>query len=146
MNSNALIRILPLSLLLGLGACSDRSAQTAPVKVEAGEKPSELVSSGRPEAPFIDPQKKSVTILIAPTESQRIEQRHASLQADSERRETAIHDLMDRYSGSMSNSVSKASYEKRIGEELAAYKQRILELHRLQRVTDLNQQPGTAAQ
>lgn len=150
MNKIRWIHTVAVSLLIGLGGCSERPQQKADVKVETAAAPKAQMPSGRAEAPLIDPEKKSVTVLMPPSAPQRIEQQQARLAADHERSEAAIHELMSRYAENPSGSATKARYEKQLEQELDAYKRRVLEMHKLQqhaaRVADARPQPAAPVQ
>ena len=83
--------------LVGCGGHPDAGAKQTRLQVEEHAANRGLQPSGRPEAPFIDPQKKTVVVLAAPSAPQLVARQQAQLTAEHEKAESQIHDLMERY-------------------------------------------------
>jgi hypothetical protein len=128
--------LIAVAIAFGLAACSgknpgDGAQQTKLILEEPPHH--DLNPSGRPEAPWIDPQKKSVVVLAPPSAPQLIERQAAQLAAERSKVETHIHDLMDGYASNLRNPAGKAKYQEEIGQQLETYKRQTLQLYKMQR-------------
>ena len=119
--------------LTGCGPSPDEGAKRTQVRLEESEPAAGLIPSGRAEAPLIDPQKKTVTVLVPPSAPQLVERQEAQLAAERTNVEEHIHDLMDGYSANLRNPASKAKYREEIAQQLETYKRQTLQLYKLQR-------------
>lgn len=122
--------------LAGCGPSPDEGAKRTQVQLEENAPGAGLNPSGRPDAPWIDPQKKTVTVLAPPSAPQLAERQEAQLIAERTKVDAHIHDLMDGYSGSLRNPASKAKYQTEIAQQLETYKRQTLELYKLQRANE----------
>jgi hypothetical protein len=123
--------------LAGCGKSPDEGAKQTRLKLEEPGVNGGLNPSGRPEAPLIDPEKKSVVVLAAPSAPQLAMRQEAKLVAEQEKVEGQIHSLMDGYADNLGNSASKAKYGEQITQELETYKRQTLQLYKLQRQAEL---------
>jgi hypothetical protein len=147
------MRIAPLALtavafllvLAGCGKSPDEGAKQTRVKVEEPSVDGGLKPSGRPEAPLIDPQKKKVVVLAAPSAPQLASRQEAQLATEQDKTELQIHELMDSYSNNLGNPASKAKYEEQIGQQLETYKRQSLQLYKMQRQAQLAAREAAAA-
>jgi hypothetical protein len=133
--NNRTYGIVAAAFCLGLAACGknpDEGAKQTKVILEQEAAPEQLNASGRPEAPLIDPQKKTVVVLVPPSAPLLVERQQAKLMAERDKVETQIHGLMDDYNDSMRNPASKAKYQEQIAQQLETYKRQSLELFKLQ--------------
>jgi hypothetical protein len=128
--------LIAVAIALGLAACSgkdpDDGAKQTKLILEEAPHP-DLNASGRPEAPWIDPQKKSVIVLAPPSAPQLAERQQAQVAAERAKVEAHIHDLMDGYAANLGNPAGKAKYQEEIGQQLETYKRQTLQLYKLQR-------------
>jgi hypothetical protein len=127
--------LIAAAITFGLVACGkspDEGATQTKLILEQAPQP-DLNASGRPEAPWIDPQKKTVTVLAPPSAPQLVERQQAQLADERSKVETRIHDLMDDYSANLRNPASKAQYQEQIAQQLETYKRQTLQLYKLHR-------------
>lgn len=129
--------------LAGCGSHPEDGAKQTRLQVEQSDASRGLQASGRPEAPFIDPQKKSVVVLAAPSAPQLVAHQQAQIAAEHEKVETKIHDLMDSYSSNLRDPKSRAKYQEQIAQQLDTYKRQSLQLYLLQRQAE---RTGAASQ
>lgn len=122
--------------LAGCGGHPDDGAKQTRLQVEKQAANSGLQMSGRPEAPLIDPRKKSVVILAAPSAPQLVARQQAQIAAEHEKVETKIHDLMDSYATNLRDAKSREKYREQIAQQLDTYKRQSLQLYLLQRQTE----------
>jgi hypothetical protein len=131
------IALVAAATLAGCGKSPGEGAKQTKLEVEEPGVNGGLIPSGRPEAPLIDPQKKTIVVLAAPSAPQLAGREEAKLATDHEKVEGRIQDLMTRYSGNLGNAAGKAKYEEQIGEELETYKRQSLQLYKLKRAAQL---------
>jgi hypothetical protein len=137
------IIVAAASGLTGCGPSPDEGAKRTQVKLEESAAGAGLNPSGRAEAPWIDPQKKTVTVLAPPSAPQLVAKQEAQLVAERTKVETHIHDLMEGYASNLRNPSSKAKYQEEIAQQLEDYKRQTLQLYKLQRQNDqANGQPN----
>ena len=128
-----IITVLIAAGLAGCGKHPDDGAKHTRLKVEENAANGGLHPSGRPEAPLIDPTKKAVVVLAAPSAPQLVARQEARVEADRAKTESQIHDLMDGYTSNMQNPTAKRKYEQQIAQQLDTYKRHSLELYQLRR-------------
>jgi hypothetical protein len=137
--------LLAVAFAFALTACGKNPDDGAKQTKLVLEQPphADLNASGRPEAPWIDPQKNTVVVLAAPSAPQLVERQQTQLAAERGKVETHIHDLMDGYAANLRNPAGKAKYQEEIAQELATYKRQTLQLYKLQRQSEqANGQPN----
>lgn len=132
-----ILSVVAAVALAGCGKSPEEGAKQTRLKVEEPGVNGGLVASGRPEAPLIDPQKKTVVVLAAPSAPQLAGRQEAKLAAEHEKVEGRIQDLMNNYSSNLGDAAGKAKYEEQIGQELETYKRQSLQLYKLQRQAQL---------
>jgi hypothetical protein len=142
------LAILAAALALaGCGKSPEQGAKRTEVKFESSDAQAELNPSGRPEAPLIDPQLKTVTVLAPPSAPQLLAKQEAGIVAERDKVEAQLHDLMDGYSTNMRDPASRAKYQEQIAQQLDTYKRHTLQLYKLQRRNELAKTgQGPAAQ
>ncbi len=139
---STVIAVLAAAAALGLAGCGkspDAGAKQTRLKVEEPNVNGGLNPSGRPEAPLIDPGKKTVVVLAAPSAPQLASREEAKIVSDREKVEGRIHSLMNSYAENL-GSERKDKYGEQITQELDAYKRQSLQIFKLQ------QQSAQAAQ
>ena len=127
--------LLAVAIAFALAACGkspDDGAKHTKLILEQPQH-ADLNASGRPEAPWIDPQKNTVVVLAPPSAPQLAERQQVQLAAERGKVETHIHDLMDGYAANLRNPAGKAKYQEEIAQQLATYKRQTLQLYKLQR-------------
>ena len=144
MNTKA-CTLIAAAIALSLAACGkspDAGAKQTKLILEEAPHP-DLNASGRPEAPWIDPQKKTVVVLAPPSAPQLVARQEAQIVAERDKVEAHIHDLMDGYSNNLRNPAGKAKYQEEISQQLETYKRQTLQLYKLQRQNEqTNAQPN----
>jgi hypothetical protein len=128
--------LLAVAATVAIAACSkspDAGAKQTRLELKDHDAGRDLHASGRPEAPFIDPQKKNVVVLAAPSAPQLLARQEAKVGAEREKVETKIHGLMDGYASNLGNPNGKEKYQQQIAEQLQTYKRQSLELFLMQR-------------
>ena len=129
-----MIALLAAAAAVALAGCSkspDAGAKQTRLKVEEPSVNGGLNPSGRPEAPLIDPAKKTVVVLAAPSAPQLAAREEARIVADREKVEGRIHTLMNSYADNL-GSTRKDKYGEQITQELDTYKRQSLQIFKLQ--------------
>jgi hypothetical protein len=127
-----LLVIVAAAVAGGCGPGPDEGAKRTQVKLEESAPGNGLNPSGRPEAPWIDPQKKTVTVLAPPSAPQLVAREEAQVVAERAKVEAHIQDLMAGYASNLRNPTGKAKYRDQIAQELETYKRQTLQLYKLQ--------------
>ena len=128
------IAVVAAAAALGLAGCSkspDAGAKQTRLEVKEASVNGGLNPSGRPEAPFIDPAKKTVVVLAAPSAPQLTSREEAKITADQQKVDARIHTLMNSYADNL-GSTRKDKYGEQITQELDTYKRQSLQLFKLQ--------------
>ena len=128
-------RIPLLSLLLAAflasAGCGNGSVGKQPAIVQpassAEQRP--LGVTGVP----IDPAKKTVLVVNAPSQAVSPQQSMSQLQSEQQKTEAKLAKLMKSYSGNINNAKTKDKLTKEMSGQLEDYKRQSLELYRLQR-------------
>jgi hypothetical protein len=131
-----LVAIVVAAALAGCGGHPDDGAKQTRLQVEQHDANGGLQRSGRPEAPLIDPEKKSVVVLAAPSAPQLAARQQAQITAEHEKSESRIHDLMEGYTNNLRDTKNREKYREQIAQQLETYKRQSLQLYLMQRQAD----------
>jgi hypothetical protein len=127
--------------LAGCGKSPDTGAKQTRLKLEA-DSHNGMHPSGRPEAPFIDPSRKTVVVLAAPSAPQLVAREAARITGERDKVESQIHGLMSDYTANLHSTANKTKYAEQISQQLETYKRQTLQLYLLQRQADHNGSAG----
>ena len=133
-----LLAIVAVAVASGCGPGPDEGAKRTQVKLDESAPGNGLNPSGRPEAPWIDPQKKTVTVLAPPSAPQLVAREEAQVVADRAKVEAHIQDLMSGYASNLRNPGSRTKYQQEIAQQLETYKRQTLQLYKLQQRNERN--------
>lgn len=123
--------------LIGTGCGSGSSNKTPPVPAVTTPATAEQRPVGATGVP-IDPDKKTVVVVVPPGEAGTREQQLVQLQVENKKTEARLSKLIDNYSKNVDSAKTKSKVSADMSKDLDAYKQQSLQLFKAQQA---NQAP-----
>lgn len=136
-----LLLALGLTMAMAGTGCGSGSSDKVPVPATTTPATAEQRQLGATGVP-IDPDKKTVVVVVPPGEAKTSEQRLAQLQAESKKTEVRLSKLINNYSNNVDNAKSKAKLSADMSKDLDTYKHQSLQLFKAQQAKQV--QEGTA--